>query len=197
MTARLNMSPTARNEHGRNSGMMRLSKMAAHGAVAAALVAGALAAPAHAAGATRAVVADFAEPYAFTVDCSQFGAYAFDIAVEGEQRVKVTTVTDADGTLRQTVIHSSFAETDTNSVTSASLPLAGTMHEVIDHIAGTRTVRGNIARGTQPGAGTYFEESGQIVFAGGVGDVLFAAGRHDAIEFGGVNPALCAALAAT
>ena len=72
---------------------------------------------------------------------------------------------------------------------------AGTANEVIDHQAGTRTVRGDIARGTQPGRGTFFKESGQIVFAGGPGNVAFAAGRHDAIAFGGINGALCAALA--
>ena len=174
---------------------MSAQRRAARGAAAAALIAGVLAAPAYAAGPTRTVVADFSEPYAFTVDCSQFGDHGFDDVVEGEQRVRITTVTAADGTLRETVIHSSFTETDTNSVTGTSLPLAGTAHELIDHIAGTRTVRGSIARGTQPGAGTYFQESGQIVFASGVGNVVFAAGRHDAVAFGGINPSLCAALA--
>jgi VCBS repeat-containing protein len=138
---------------------------------------------------------DRSAPYAFTVDCSQLGDYAFDLLVEGEQQVTITTVTGADGTLSQTVIRSSFSETDTNSVSQASLPLSGSLVDVTDHLAGTRTVRGSIARGTQPGAGTYFQEAGQIVFDGGVGNVLFAAGRHDAVAFGGINASLCAALA--
>ncbi|HWC25480.1 MAG TPA: hypothetical protein VG474_02750 [Solirubrobacteraceae bacterium] len=173
--------------------MTRMATITSGAAVA--LAACLLAAPAHAAGTTRTVVADFTEPYAFTVDCAQFGAYAFELVVAGEQRVRITTVTGADGTLRQTVTHASFAETATNSVSLASLPLAGTTNEVIDHAAGTRTVRGSIARGTQPGGGTYFNEAGRIVFAGTARDVVFAAGRHDAVAFGGINPALCAALA--
>lgn len=176
--------------------MTRLSKVAGGAALTLALAGAAVAAPAQGAGSTRTVVADFSEPYGFTVDCAAFGDYAFDIEVRGEQRVRVTTVTAADGTLRETVIHSSFQETDTNSISGASLPLAGTMNEVLDELAGTRTVRGDIARGTQPGTGTYFKESGQIVFSGGVGNVAFAAGRHDAIALGGINPSLCAALAA-
>ena len=175
--------------------MTRLSRIAGGAAVALALAGAAVAAPASAAGTTRTVVADFSAPYDFTVDCAQSGDYAFDIAVQGEQQTRITTVTAADGTLLRTVIHSSFEETDTNSISGASLPLAGTSNEVVDHEAGTRTVRGDIARGTQPGAGTYFKESGQIVFAGGPGNVTFAAGRHDAIAFGGINGALCAALA--
>ena len=152
-------------------------------------------APAHAAGTTRTIVANFTVPYGFTVDCSQLGPYAFEAMVSGEQRVRITEVTGADGALEQTVIHSSFTETDTNSVSQASLPLAGTQNEVIDHDAGTRTVRGNIARGTQPGEGTYFNEAGVVVFDGGVGNVVSAAGRHDAVAFGGINAAVCAALA--
>lgn len=174
--------------------MHRISIMAS-AAAAVAIASCLLAAPAHAAGVTRDVVASFSEPYAFTVDCSQLGDYAFDLLVEGEQQVTITTVTGADGTLSQTVIRSSFSETDTNSVSQASLPLSGSLVDVTDHLAGTRTVRGSIARGTQPGAGTYFQEAGQIVFDGGVGNVLFAAGRHDAVAFGGINASLCAALA--
>ena len=173
---------------------MRTSKIAARGAAAAARVAAVLAAPAHGAGKTRTVVAEFEEPYSFTVDCSNLGPYAFENLVEGEQRVRMTNVTDADGTLLQTVIHSRFTETNTNSATRTSLPLAGAAYEVIDHVA-TRTVRGSIARGTQPGTGTYFQEAGQIVFQGGAGNVVFAAGRHDAIALGGINASLCAALA--
>jgi hypothetical protein len=152
-------------------------------------------ASAHAAGTTRTVVANFTEPYGFTVECSQLGPYAFEGIVSGEQRVRITAVTRRDGSLAQTAIHSSFTETDTNSVSQASLALAGTQNEIIDHDAGTRTVRGNIARGTQPGDGTFFNEAGVVVFDGGVGNVAFAAGRHDAVAFGGINAAVCAALA--
>jgi hypothetical protein len=177
--------------------MTRLSRIAGGAAVALALAGAAVAAPASGAGTTRTVVADFSGPYGFTVDSAEFGDYAFDLVVQGEEQVRVTTVTSTDGTLLRTVIHSSFSETDTNSISKASLPLAGTMNDVKDHEAGTRTVRGDIARGTQPGQGTYFKESGQIVFDGGVGSVVFAAGRHDAVALGGINASLCAALAET
>jgi hypothetical protein len=162
---------------------------------AVALITAVPAAPAAAADTSRTVVADFTESYAFVADCSDFGDYAFSVAAVGEQHVRLMTVTDAEGTLLQTVVHSSFSETDTNSVTLASLPLAGTMHELIDHVSGTRTVRGNIARGTQPGEGTYFQESGRIVFFGRAGTVLSAAGRHDAVALGGIDASMCAALA--
>ena len=175
--------------------MTRSSRIAGGAAVALALAGATVAAPASGAGTTRTVVADFSEPYGFAVACAQFGDYAFDLTVQGEQQVRITTVTSAGGTLLRTVTHSSFSETDTNSISGASLPLAGTMNDIVDHEGGTRTVRGDIARGTQPGQGTYFKESGQIVFDGGVGSVVFAAGRHDAIAFGGINASLCAALA--
>ena len=161
--------------------MARISSRAA-GAAAAVIATAPLAAPAQGAGISRTVVADFTESYTFTVDCSQFGDYAFENIVEGEQDVRITIVTAADGTLLQTVTRSSFTETHTNSVSQASLPLAGTAQDVIDHEAGTRTVRGSIARGTQPGTGTYFQEAGQIVFGGAVGNPLFAPGRHDAVR---------------
>ena len=154
-------------------------------------------ASAAAAGTERVVVAQFAgEPYEFTIDCSPYGAYDFDIAVSGRQHGRITDVYDRDGTLLRTVFQIGFSETDTNTLTQASLPLRGSAHDVLDYATNTRTLSGNVAIGTRPGTGTYFQETGRISLDLATREALFVAGRHDAFLAGGLDRALCAAQAA-
>ncbi|HEV2060613.1 MAG TPA: hypothetical protein VGR11_14755 [Solirubrobacteraceae bacterium] len=156
----------------------------------------ALGGSAGAAGKHRVVVDRVNEPYEFTIDCSDFGPYSFDNIVSGHERTRVTEVRTADGTLLQTVVHTSFSETDTNSESGASLGLKGAYHEVLDYRANTRTISGKVALGTQPGGGgTYIQEVGRIVMALDTYEPLFVAGPHDAFFAGGIDVPVCAALA--
>ena len=166
------------------------------GAVAAAGCLLAFAGSAGAAGKQRVVVDRYSEPYEFAIDCSDFGPYGFDNVVSGHERKQVTEVRAADGTLLQTVFHTSFSETDTNSDSGASLGLKGAIHEVLDYGANTRTISGKVALGTRPGGGgTYIQEVGRIVMALDTFEPLFVAGPHEAFAAGGIDFPVCAALA--
>ncbi|HVF79590.1 MAG TPA: hypothetical protein VNA28_14940 [Solirubrobacteraceae bacterium] len=155
----------------------------------------ALGGSAGAAGKKRVVVDRYSAPYEFAIDCSQFGPYSFDNVVSGHERKQVTEVLATDGTLLQTVFHTSFTETDTNSLSGASLGLKGTIHEVLDDAASTRTISGKVALGTQPGGGTYIQEVGRITMASDTYEPLFVAGPHEAFFAGGFDFPVCEALA--
>ena len=155
----------------------------------------ALGGSAGAAGKQRVVVDRYSEPYEFAIDCSEFGPHDFDNLVSGHERKQVTEVLAADGTLLQTVFHTSFSETDTNSASGASLRLKGAYHEVLDYAANTRTLSGKVALGTQPGGGTYIQETGRITMTLDTYEPLFVAGPHDAFAAGGIDFPVCDALA--
>lgn len=162
-----------------------------------ALVAGGLVAlggTAAAAGTQREVVDRVSEPYEFPIDCAEFGAHDFENLVSGTQRLQVTEVRAKDGTLLQTVIQSTFTETDTHSVSGASLGLKGAFHEVLDYAANTRTLSGKVALGTRRG-GTYIQETGRISMALDTYEAIFVAGPHAAFFAGGIDVPVCAALA--
>lgn len=164
-------------------------------AAAAAIGTFALAGSADAAGTKRVVVERSVQAYDFKVDCGEFGPYGFDNIVKGTQRAQVTDVVAGDGTVLQTVIHLTFIETDTNSVTGTSLGLKAAVREVLDYSANTRTMTGKVALGTRPGGGTYIQETGRIVMTLDTYEASFVAGPHDAFFAGGIDPAVCAALA--
>ena len=156
----------------------------------------ALSGSAGAAAKQRVVVDRYSEPYEFAIDCSQFGSHDFDNLVSGHERKQVTEVLAADGTLLQTVFHTSFSETDTNSESGASLRLKAAFHEVLDHVANTRTLSGKVALGTLPGGGgTYIQEVGRITMTLDTYEPLFVAGPHEAFAAGGIDFPVCAALA--
>jgi hypothetical protein len=142
----------------------------------------------------RDVVDRFSEPYAFAVDCGEFGPYAFENLVAGRQRVQVTEVTADDGTLLQTVFHIGFSETDTNSVTGKSVDLKGAEHEVWDYATNTRTLSGKVFLGTEAG-GAWVQDTGRITMTLDTSEPLFVAGPHEAFFAGGVDPLVCARLA--
>ena len=64
---------------------------------------------------------------------SASAAYEFDIQVTGHERIAVTDVLAADGTLLQTVFNIGLSETDSNSVSGETLGLKGAIHEVWDY----------------------------------------------------------------
>lgn len=165
-------------------------------ALTAACAAGALtAAPAFGAQKHREVVDRFVQSYDGSVDCTALGPYAFQLDYAGVERVQVTDVRSADGTLLQTVIRVNHRETGTNSVTGFQLPLRGTVHEVWDYEAGTRTLSGAVWMGNQPGGGTYVHDAGRIVLTLDTDEALFTAGKKEAY-FGDLDSLVCAALAA-
>jgi hypothetical protein len=166
--------------------------------LAAALWVAAMFVPAGVAGANgkeRVLVESFTESYAFAVDCGDFGPYAFESEVEGSVRVRVTDVLDRNGALLQTVFHIFLKETDTNSVSGKSLPLRTALHEVWDYASNTRTLSGAVFVGTEPGAGTYVQDTGRITLTLDTREAQFVAGPHEAFFGGGVDPIVCAALA--
>jgi hypothetical protein len=165
--------------------------------IAAAVLAASLivAAPAGAARTERVVVDRFSDTYDLAIDCGEFGPYAFDNLVSGRERVRVTEVS-ADGELLQTIFSMTIHETDTNSVTGKVLPLHGTVHEVWDHVANTRTMDGAVWMGNAPGEGAVVHESGRIVMTLDTHEAFFVAGPHPAFFKGGIDPAVCGYLAA-
>jgi hypothetical protein len=161
-------------------------------AATAALAAGlALASPAHATPPTH--EGPFTIPYEFTPDCNPFG-FNFENEVVGEEVVSVNTFYDSQGTPARVVVHDSFVETDTNSVTGKTLPFSGNRVETFDLIAGTRTVVGRSAVMTDPGRGIVIHDTGRVVFSAPF-HVSFEAGPHDVLN-GDVDQLACSALAA-
>lgn len=147
-------------------------------------------------GKRRVVVERFVDEYSFVaVDCSELGPYPFSIHVEGTLRVSITDVVADDGTLLQTILHFVLDETDTNSVSGKSLPLHGALHEVLDYGSNTRTMSGAVYVGTERGRGTYVQEAGRITMTLDTRVAQFVAGPHEAFFAGGIDPAVCAALA--
>ena len=100
-----------------------------------------------------------------------------------------------DGTVLRTVFHIGIIETDTNSETGRSLPLRGSVYEVWDYGANTREMSGAVWIGNEPGAGTWVQEVGRIEMTLDEHIVTFMAGPHPAFFEGGIDPAVCAALA--
>jgi len=133
-------------------------------------------------------------PYSFAVDCADFGQ-AFEIEVEGTQKVRVTDVLGKDGTLLQTVFHIVFRETDTSSVSGESLPLHGAVHEVWDYATYTRTISGAVYVGNAPG-GKWVQDTGRITITLDTRIATVVAGPHQAFfTEGGVDRLACDALA--
>jgi hypothetical protein len=152
-------------------------------------------APSQAAQKHREVVERIDEDGGFTVDCGEFGPYDFDNVVAGHQTVTITEVRDGDGTLLQTVFHTTVKETETNSVTGGSLPLKTAIREVWDYTKNTRTLTGKVFLGTKGAGGTYVHETGRIVMDLDTREARFVAGPHDAFFEGGVDYPVCRALA--
>ena len=153
-----------------------------------------LSASAGAAQKQRVVVDRFTDTYADAVDCSEFGPYDFMNEFSGRQKVTVTDVLAGDGELLQTVIHIVLQETERNSETGGTLPLKGTVHEVWDYAANTRTLSGKVWLGTAPG-GTYVQETGLIKMTLDENEAFFVAGPHPAFFEGGAHGGIDAALA--
>ena len=158
--------------------MTKLALLTALGALALGTTASASAAAKQ-----RVVVDRFSEPYEFAVDCSELGPYEFEVLVSGRQRVRVTDVIGADGTLLQTIFDIGLSETDTNSVTGASMTLTGAVHHVQDFVSNTRTLSGKVWSGRDAG-GLLFHDVGRIEMTLDTDEVLSVAGPHD-VFFGG------------
>jgi hypothetical protein len=165
--------------------------------IAAAVLAASLivAAPAGAARTERVVVDRFSDTYELSIPCADFGPYAFDNLVSGRERVRVTEVSSG-GELLQTVFSMTIHETDTNAATGKVLPLHGTVHEVWDYAANTRTMDGAVWMGNAPGEGAVVQETGRIVMTLDTHEAFFVAGPHPAFFKGGIDPAVCGYLAA-
>ncbi len=136
-------------------------------------------------------------PYEFSVDCSPYG-FAFANNVLGQESLWVETFYDTDGNPVKIVVHDSFTETDTNSVTGKTLPFGGQIVETFDLVSGTRTVVGKEFLMTEPGKGVIIHDVGRVVFDAPF-HVSFEAGRHNVLH-GGTGSHLdqlaCSALAA-
>ena len=145
------------------------------------------------AGATAPTTESFAEPYAFSVNCADFGHFEFENLVAGEFKLRVTTFYDREGNSIRLTAYGAFRETNTNSASQKTLRVTGTSRETFDLVAGTRTVVGKVVLVTDPGVGVVVQDTGRVVFDS-PGHVAFLAGPHDAL-FARLDPLVCAALA--
>jgi hypothetical protein len=132
-------------------------------------------------------------PYELAVDCTPFG-FPFENHVLGAEVVSVDTFYDSHGVPTRVVVHDSFRETDTNSVSDRALRFGGNRVETFDLIAGTRTVVGRSFVMTDPGNGIVIHDTGRVVFDAPF-HVSFSAGPHDVL-YGDVDQLTCSALAA-
>ena len=151
--------------------------------------------PAGAAAKQRVVVDRFSEDYEFAIDCGEFGPYEFDNEVVGHERIAVTDVLAADGTLLQTVFNLGLSETDTNSVSGETLRLKGAIsrglglcgqhaHHQREGVVRDRSRR----RRGDPGRRPHHDDPRHD-------EALFLAGPHSVFFSGGIDPVVCARLA--
>lgn len=147
-------------------------------------------------GKSRVVVESFSDTYAFSVDCADFGPYAFEIEVEGTVKFRVTDVIAHDGEVLQTILHVVFSETNTNSVSGKTQQLHQAVNEVRDYASNTRTVTGAAFVGNSPGGGTWVQDTGRITITLDTRIAQFIAGPHEAFfADGGLDALACSALA--
>jgi opacity protein-like surface antigen len=152
-----------------------------------AALAAALVLPASAAAAKRekVLVERVSFPYDGVADCG-----AFSIGYAGEQRFKAWDVFE-DGELVETVYIQGIEETDTHSVTGATLGLRGHVREVWDYRTGLRTVSGSVYMGNQPGEGTWVHDSGRIIMTIEDRIASFIAGPKEVFFGGGLDAYAC------
>ena len=162
---------------------MRTTIIAA-GVVAAALSFGAPAATAK---------APDSDPYDGSFDCSEAG-YDFTMEWEGVEHVAVKDRFDDSGELIGFTLHIRFREVDTNTKTGKTVVLRGSETENWDLVAGIRILTGATFIGTQPGAGTFTQDTGRIVIDLETGEAISIAGPHEGFQ-NGVDGTVCAALA--
>ena len=133
-------------------------------------------------------------PYGFSVDCSPYSLY-FENVVQGEETFFVETFYDAQGAATKVVVHDSFRETDTNSVTGKTLDFAANRTDTFDLVTGIRTVSGRSFLVTDPGRGVIIQNAGHVIFDS-LFHVSFASGPHHDPLFGDIDQLSCTALAA-
>jgi len=127
-------------------------------------------------------------PYGFAADCG-----AFANVVQGQETFWAQTFFDRRGNPVSRVEHDAFAETDTNSVSGATLRFSGRTVTTYDLVVGTRTVVGKEFLMTDPGGGAVIHDVGRVVFDEPF-HVSFEAGRHDVLH-GNIDELACRALA--
>ena len=135
-------------------------------------------------------------PYEFSVDCGPYG-FDFSIEVEGQESVWVETFYGANGEAMRIVVHSSFRETDTNTVSGKALHFRGRIIRTYDLAAGTRTDVGTMFLMTDPGSGVVIQDVGRVVFDAPF-HVSFEAGHHEVLHGGAgshLDELACTALA--
>jgi hypothetical protein len=131
-------------------------------------------------------------PYEFSVDCGPYG-FPFANEVSGQETRRTITFADSDGNPVRQVLHDSFKETDTNSLTGKAVRGTGRLTETLDLLTGTRTVVGKPFVMTEPGSGAVIHDAGRVVFDAPF-HISFEAGRHDVLS-GDVDQLACSALA--
>ena len=157
--------------------------------VAALMAALMLPAVADAAQRERVLVERVTFPYDGAADC---GTFAVEFA--GVQRFTAWDIYEG-GELVQSVFIQGFKETDTHSVTGATLALRSQARELWDYAAGTRTVTGAVYMGNRPGEGTWVHDSGRITMTLEDRIASFIAGPKEVFFGGGLDAYACGVFA--
>jgi len=98
-------------------------------------------------------------PYAGVQDCG-----AFEIEYAGTATVHETIYYNGDGNPIRVQIHVRTSETDVNTSTNESIDVRGTQTNVIDLVAGTFIINGQVFMSNQPGQGALLQDTGRITF---------------------------------
>lgn len=98
-------------------------------------------------------------PYSGVQDCG-----AFEIEYAGTATVHETIYYDEDGNPIRVQIHVRASETDVNTSTNESIDVRGAQTNVIDLVAGTFTINGQVFISNQPGQGAVLQDTGRITF---------------------------------
>ena len=123
--------------------------------------------------------------YSGAADC---GTFAVEYA--GIQRFKAWDIFEG-GELVRTVFIQGFKETDTHSATGVTLPLRGSVREVWEYGAGTRTISGAVYMGSNPGDGNWVHDSGRITMTLEDRIASFLAGPKEVFFGGGLDAYAC------
>ena len=157
--------------------------------IAALIAAALLPASAGAAQRERVLVERVTFPYDGAADCGTFA-----IEFSGVQRFTAWDIYE-DGELVQSVFIQGFKETDTHSVTGATLTLRGQARELWEYDEGTRTISGAVYVGNRPGAGTWVHDSGRITMTLEDRIASFIAGPKEVFFGGGIDAYACGVFA--
>ncbi len=138
----------------------------------------------------------FTQSYEDSVDCADVGPYQFEVLFAGRERIEVTEVIAADGTLLQTVLQPRHQRDRRQLRHGRERPAEGSGPRGLGlRVQHPHDLRQGVAR-HHPGEGKAFQDTGLITMTLDTHEALSVAGPHEVFFGGGLDAMVCAWLAA-